>query len=202
MHPMKTTTRQTPTLTAPSAPAERAPAYSLTPISSAPLAKLAGMPGRLLTSGDGHCTLAFVYGRSPELAALFVRAVNAHAGLVAALRAISQRVAGEFDAPELAAFGALLPDTAADCQRIALAALPTAAPSPATVAAGLVIDGTDESGDWAGDEGDTVAPFCLFSPDSQEIVAGPFDTREEAAAARRAIRKDPTCAARFLTFPA
>lgn len=63
----------------------------------------------------------------------------------------------------------------------------------------LVVDGTDKGGDWCGDEGDMDAPFCVFDPNRQEIIAGPFDTRELAHDAKRRIEAGDTSAAK-LTF--
>lgn len=71
---------------------------------------------------------------------------------------------------------------------------------PAASPPALIIDGTNASGDWEGDMNDTKPPFCLFCPDTQTIVAGPFPTRAKAREARRAIYEDPSCAARYLTF--
>lgn len=55
-----------------------------------------------------------------------VRAVNLIAGYEAvekAMRAVQARINGEWDQPDLVAFGPLLPDTTSDCLRIADAAL-------------------------------------------------------------------------------
>lgn len=42
----------------------------------------------------------------------------------------------------------------------------------------LVIDGTDETGAWSG--ASRKAPYCIFDPNKQDIVAGPFKTRRAA----------------------
>ncbi|KVV40959.1 hypothetical protein WT27_13635 [Burkholderia territorii] len=49
----------------------------------------------------------------------------------------------------------------------------------------LVVDGTDECGNFAGD-GER-APFVVFDVDRQANIAGPFDTREHGETARVAI---------------
>ncbi|WP_087865916.1 hypothetical protein [Comamonas thiooxydans] len=49
----------------------------------------------------------------------------------------------------------------------------------------LVVDGLDDQGCFAGD-GQT-APFVVFDADAQKNIAGPFITREQAAAHRLAI---------------
>lgn len=46
----------------------------------------------------------------------------------------------------------------------------------------LVVDGTDHSGNFAGD-GDS-APFVVFDVERQENIAGPFDTRDAGEKAR------------------
>ena len=53
----------------------------------------------------------------------------------------------------------------------------------------LVVDGHDDAGNLAGDG--QIAPFYVFSPAKQDNVAGPFDSREEAAQAMEAMLSAP-----------
>lgn len=57
--------------------------------------------------------------------------------------------------------------------------------SPDAVKRKLVVDGTDEYGNFAGDA--TEPPFVVFDIDKQENIAGPFPTRAEAESARDSI---------------
>ncbi|ERJ38656.1 hypothetical protein L810_6873 [Burkholderia sp. AU4i] len=54
-----------------------------------------------------------------------------------------------------------------------------------TAQTSLVVDGTDEHGNFAGDG--VNAPFVVFDVDRQENIAGPFGTRQDGEKARSAI---------------
>jgi hypothetical protein len=52
----------------------------------------------------------------------------------------------------------------------------------------LVVDGTDEYGNYAGDAQN--APFVVFDIERQENIAGPFPTRERAEQALEFIKRN------------